>query len=203
MPRIGPDRRLPCADCVQLCKHEFVFTPVYAKDAPTRLPWAELVAGLIKRAVGGVKVAHRVWVVACVWLIAVPWITCLAWRLAFLRGFDEVPRLLRERWNVLAIATDCIQVGGRSSAGAVQHSSGEVLGPMWPCMWPRRQLRSCKKTVCQLLCDKHHCERKDCLHEASASRASWASTTVDGCRCCCRVRCCPSPLCLSTCQCSV
>jgi hypothetical protein len=96
--------------CLQLCKHEFVFTPVYAKDAPTRLPWPELVAGLVKRAVGGVKVAHRVWVVACVWLIAVPWITCLAWRLAFLRSFDEVPRLLRERWNVLAIATDCIQV---------------------------------------------------------------------------------------------
>jgi E3 ubiquitin-protein ligase MARCH6 len=99
---------------LQLCKHEFVFTPVYAKDAPTLLPWAELIAGLIKRAVGGVRVAHRVWVVACVWLIAVPWITCLAWRLAFLRSFDEVPRLLRERWNVLAIATDCIQV--RSTA---------------------------------------------------------------------------------------
>lgn len=107
---------------MQLCKHEFVFTPVYAKDAPTRLPWAELVAGLIKRAVGGVKVAHRVWVVACVWLIAVPWITCLAWRLAFLRSFDEVPRLLRERWNVLAIATDCIQVGWVGArVGCVSH----------------------------------------------------------------------------------
>jgi E3 ubiquitin-protein ligase MARCH6 len=123
---------------MQLCKHEFVFTPVYAKDAPTRLPWAELVAGLIKRAVGGVKVAHRVWVVACVWLIAVPWITCLAWRLAFLRGFDEVPRLLRERWNVLAIATDCIQVGvGEASPFSYhQRIGGWVLGAVRPCVWP-------------------------------------------------------------------
>jgi len=100
-----------CRFALQLCKHEFVFTPVYAKDAPTRLPWAELLTGLIKRAVGGVRVAHRVWVVALVWLIFVPWITCLAWRLAFVRSLDDVSRLLRERWNVLAIATDCIQVG--------------------------------------------------------------------------------------------
>lgn len=52
----------------------------------------------------------QVWVVSSFWLIVVPWITCLAWRLAFLRSFTEVPRVLRERCNVLAVATDCIQV---------------------------------------------------------------------------------------------
>lgn len=108
-----------CRSALQLCKHEFVFTPVYAKDAPTRLPWAELLSGLIKRAVGGVRVAHRVWVVALVWLIFVPWITCLAWRLAFVRSLDDVSRLLRERWNVLAIATDCIQVRCPGQVGSV------------------------------------------------------------------------------------
>jgi hypothetical protein len=55
---------------------------------------------------------------ACVWLIAVPWVTCLAWRLAFLRSFEELPRLLAERANVLAIATDCIQVGRWLGGGA-------------------------------------------------------------------------------------
>eukprot|EP00878_Enallax_costatus_P015653 GHUV01016398.1.p1 GENE.GHUV01016398.1~~GHUV01016398.1.p1 ORF type:complete len:583 (+),score=214.88 GHUV01016398.1:294-2042(+) len=93
----------------EVCKHKFSFTPVYAKDAPSRLPWHELAVGLLKRAAAGVRVAHRVWLVSCVWLILVPWITCLAWRLAFLRRLDEVPKLLIERCNVLAVATDCIQ----------------------------------------------------------------------------------------------
>jgi hypothetical protein len=182
----APDER----NIGQLCKHEFVFTPLYAEDAPTRLPWQELARGVVQRAAGCVKVAHRVWVVvsasarvlccavlrcaagscssaqrhmsprtpkhapaqgpptvlpvalarartraspaphphcagpppppphhththtaqACVWLAVVPWVTCLAWRLAFLHGLHEVPRLLRERANLLAVATDCIQV---------------------------------------------------------------------------------------------
>eukprot|EP00775_Hariotina_reticulata_P005540 gene5540-5776_t len=43
----------------EVCKHKFVFTPVYAKDAPTYLPWHELFLGLVKRAAQGVRVAHR------------------------------------------------------------------------------------------------------------------------------------------------
>ena len=46
--------------CMQVCKHKFSFTPVYAKDAPSTLPWHELLLGLLKRAARGIKVAHRV-----------------------------------------------------------------------------------------------------------------------------------------------
>ncbi|KAF6256292.1 hypothetical protein COO60DRAFT_1702419 [Scenedesmus sp. NREL 46B-D3] len=102
----------------EVCKHKFEFTPLYAKDAPTTLPWHELAFGLLKRAAQGVRLAHRVWVVSSVWLIVVPWLTCLAWRLAFVRSFSEVPRLMRERCNVLAVATDCIQ-GSLLSIGIV------------------------------------------------------------------------------------
>lgn len=45
---------------LQVCKHKFSFTPVYAKDAPSRLPWHELAVGLLKRAAAAVRVAHRV-----------------------------------------------------------------------------------------------------------------------------------------------
>eukprot|EP00879_Flechtneria_rotunda_P007361 GHRR01007722.1.p1 GENE.GHRR01007722.1~~GHRR01007722.1.p1 ORF type:complete len:483 (+),score=231.52 GHRR01007722.1:81-1529(+) len=102
----------------EVCKHQFVFTPVYAKDAPAMLPWNELLWGLAKRGARSLRLAHRVWVVSCVWLVVVPWLTCLASRLAFLRSFDEVPRLLQERCNVLAVATDCIQ-GSLLSIGIV------------------------------------------------------------------------------------
>jgi hypothetical protein len=44
----------------QVCKHKFVFTPVYAKDAPVTLPWHELLVGMIRRAARGIKMAHRV-----------------------------------------------------------------------------------------------------------------------------------------------
>lgn len=184
--------------CPQLCKHEFVFTPVYAKDAPTRLPWPELVAGLVKRAVGGVKVAHRVWVVACVWLIAVPWITCLAWRLAFLRSFDEVPRLLRERWNVLAIATDCIQVREHAPKGRLH--------------WLHTVRRVPGATCC---CATGCCQGRDMpagLHWVAACvHVLRRTTSCCVCLLCvcvcvpaaaCRAPCCPSVWCLSTCRCS-
>jgi E3 ubiquitin-protein ligase DOA10 len=46
--------------CLQVCKHKFEFTPLYAKDTPTTLPWHELVFGLLKKAVQGVRLAHRV-----------------------------------------------------------------------------------------------------------------------------------------------
>lgn len=45
---------------LQVCKHKFEFTPLYAKDTPTTLPWHELVFGLLKKAVQGVRLAHRV-----------------------------------------------------------------------------------------------------------------------------------------------
>lgn len=45
---------------LQVCKHKFSFTPVYAKDAPSRLPWHEMAVGLLKRAAAGIRVAHRV-----------------------------------------------------------------------------------------------------------------------------------------------
>ncbi|KAF8073198.1 SUD1 [Scenedesmus sp. PABB004] len=92
----------------EVCKHEFKFTPIYRDDAPLKLPWHELAAGLVKRAAAAARVAHRVWVVSCVWLVLVPWVTCAVWRLCFLRSLADAPRLLRERSHVLAVATDCV-----------------------------------------------------------------------------------------------
>jgi hypothetical protein len=46
--------------CMQVCKHKFSFTPVYATNTPTTLPWYELLMGLLMRAARGFKLAHRV-----------------------------------------------------------------------------------------------------------------------------------------------
>jgi E3 ubiquitin-protein ligase DOA10 len=45
---------------LQVCKHKFSFTPVYASNAPSKLPWHEVLLGACKRALRGIKVAHRV-----------------------------------------------------------------------------------------------------------------------------------------------
>lgn len=56
----GASRRPLRLPCRQVCKHRFSFTPVYAKDAPSRLPVHELLVGVVKRAARGVRLAHRV-----------------------------------------------------------------------------------------------------------------------------------------------
>jgi len=102
--------RLQGGAACEVCKHAYSFTPVYAEDAPARLPPHELLLGLVRRCTRGVKLAYRVWLVCSLWLVVVPLVTCLAWRLAFLSAFDDVPRLLRARCSLLAAATDCVQV---------------------------------------------------------------------------------------------
>ena len=39
--------------CVQVCKHQFSFTPLYAADAPSRLSWLELLWALVSKGARG------------------------------------------------------------------------------------------------------------------------------------------------------
>ena len=103
---------------VQLCRHRFEFRPVYAPDAPSRLPWIELIWGLAVKSMSGLAVGARVrlllvlpnplfaifaawWlypstiisqvlIVIFTWLFCVPLVTCWMWRLAFLTSLSQV-----------------------------------------------------------------------------------------------------------------
>lgn len=122
----------------EVCGWVFRFAPIYAKDAPSTLPWHELIYGLLRRAAGAVQTAHRIWLVCSVWLILVPLGTGLAWRVAFASSCAEIPMILSQRLNILAIATDCLQ-GSVLSIAIVFLNMG--LGAM------REYLRQCIANV--------------------------------------------------------
>lgn len=93
----------------EVCKHKFSFTPVYAKDAPTKLPLHELIIGLLRRAATAVRMAHRVWVVCTVWLVLVPLVTNIAWKAAFSQSLSEVYGHMKPQLSIVAIMMDCAQ----------------------------------------------------------------------------------------------
>lgn len=95
-------------NCVQVCKHPFAFSPVYAEDAPTRLPFREFVLGIGKKTCHVLKFFLRLGFVLSVWLLIIPFITFWIWRLAFVRSFSEANRLFLSHMSFTVILTDCL-----------------------------------------------------------------------------------------------
>ncbi|KAJ4898989.1 putative E3 ubiquitin ligase SUD1 [Raphanus sativus] len=73
----------------EVCKHSFSFSPLYAENAPARLPFRELVAGAAVKACSSSRVP-RLSLVLSLWLLAVPLVTFWMWRLCFLRCFGQL-----------------------------------------------------------------------------------------------------------------
>ena len=92
----------------QVCKHAFSFSPVYADDAPARLPFQEFVLGIGKKACHVLKFFVRLSFVLSVWLLIIPFITFWIWRLAFIRSFTEANRLFVSHMSMTMILTDCL-----------------------------------------------------------------------------------------------
>ncbi|KAI3894022.1 hypothetical protein MKX03_034915 [Papaver bracteatum] len=91
----------------EVCKHPFSFSPVYAENAPTRLPFAEFVVGIATKGCHIVQFFMRLSFVLSVWLLIIPFITFWIWRLAFVRGFGEAQGLFLSHISATAILTDC------------------------------------------------------------------------------------------------
>lgn len=92
----------------EVCKHPFAFSPVYAEDAPTRLPFREFVLGIGKKTCHVLKFFLRLGFVLSVWLLIIPFITFWIWRLAFVRSFSEANRLFLSHMSFTVILTDCL-----------------------------------------------------------------------------------------------
>ncbi|KAK6136886.1 hypothetical protein DH2020_029372 [Rehmannia glutinosa] len=69
----------------EVCKHPFSFSPVYAANAPARLPFQEFIVGIAMKACHVVQFFLRLSFVLSVWLLIIPFITFWIWRLAFVR----------------------------------------------------------------------------------------------------------------------
>ncbi|KAK9667140.1 hypothetical protein RND81_14G235900 [Saponaria officinalis] len=92
----------------EVCKHPFAFSPVYAENAPSRLPFREFVLGIGKKTCHVLKFFLRLSFVLSVWLLIIPFITFWIWRLAFVRSFSEANRLFLSHMSSTLILTDCL-----------------------------------------------------------------------------------------------
>ncbi|CAI0556888.1 unnamed protein product [Linum tenue] len=92
----------------EVCKHPFSFSPVYAENAPARLPFREFIMGMAMKACHVMQFFLRLSFVLSVWLLIIPFITFWIWRLAFLRSFGEAQRLFLSHISTTVILTDCL-----------------------------------------------------------------------------------------------
>lgn len=92
----------------EVCKHAFSFSPVYADNAPARLPFQEFLVGMAMKACHVLQFFLRLSFVLSVWLLIIPFITFWIWRLAFVRSFGEAQRLFLSHISTTFILTDCL-----------------------------------------------------------------------------------------------
>ncbi|KAG0495508.1 hypothetical protein HPP92_000199 [Vanilla planifolia] len=92
----------------EVCKHVFSFSPLYAENAPARLPFREFVIGMAMKACHVLQFFLRLAFVLSVWLLIIPFITFWIWRLAFVRSFGEAQRLFLSHISAPLILTDCL-----------------------------------------------------------------------------------------------
>ncbi|XP_071726199.1 probable E3 ubiquitin ligase SUD1 [Rutidosis leptorrhynchoides] len=92
----------------EVCKHPFSFSPVYAENAPTRLPFQEFVIGIAMKAYHVLQFFIRLSFVLSVWLLIIPFITFWIWRFSFVRSFGEAQRLFLSHISTTFILTDCL-----------------------------------------------------------------------------------------------
>ncbi|KAI3753117.1 hypothetical protein L2E82_25162 [Cichorium intybus] len=92
----------------EVCKHPFSFSPVYAENAPARLPFQEFVIGMAMKACHVLQFFLRLTFVLSVWLLIIPFITFWIWRLSFVRSFGEAQRLFLNHISTTVLLTDCL-----------------------------------------------------------------------------------------------
>lgn len=93
---------------MQVCKHVFSFSPLYAENAPARLPFREFLIGMAMKACHVLQFFLRLAFVLSVWLLIIPFITFWIWRLTFVRSFGEAQRLFLSHLSAPLILTDCL-----------------------------------------------------------------------------------------------
>ncbi|KAJ6829981.1 putative E3 ubiquitin ligase SUD1 [Iris pallida] len=91
-----------------VCKHAFAFSPVYAENAPARLPFQEFMIGMAMKTCHVLQFFVRLVFVLSVWLLIIPFITFWIWRLAFVRSLGEAQRIFLSHVSAPLILTDCL-----------------------------------------------------------------------------------------------
>ncbi|VAI89370.1 unnamed protein product [Triticum turgidum subsp. durum] len=88
----------------QVCSREITISPLYAPNAPARLPLSEFMLGLANKVMGWVIVLLSLVVAVLVWEFIMPVTTLWTWRLALSRSFAQVRHLLSLRLSATSFA---------------------------------------------------------------------------------------------------
>ncbi|GJN12693.1 hypothetical protein PR202_ga30996 [Eleusine coracana subsp. coracana] len=92
-------RRTSPSRC-EVCKHIISVAPVYAPNAPARLPLPEFMLGLANKLMGWLFLLLSLLFAICVWEFVTPLTTVWVWRLALSRTFAQMRHLLSLRFSV-------------------------------------------------------------------------------------------------------
>ncbi|EXC24727.1 E3 ubiquitin-protein ligase MARCH6 [Morus notabilis] len=92
----------------EVCKHEFVYAPIYATNPPARLsPW-EFVLGLAAIVFWLFRILQHFVYLFLVWLVVIPFVTHWIWEFSFCKGFGEAQSLFISHLYATAIFKDCL-----------------------------------------------------------------------------------------------
>ncbi|XP_004972376.1 probable E3 ubiquitin ligase SUD1 isoform X2 [Setaria italica] len=86
----------------EVCKRAISIAPVYAANAPARLPLPEFMLGLASKLMAWLLLLLSLLFAVCVWEFLMPLTTLWVWRLALSRTFAQVRHLLSLRASAFA-----------------------------------------------------------------------------------------------------
>lgn len=89
----------------QVCKRAISMVPVYAADAPARLPLPEFMLGLANKLMAWLLLLLSLLFAVCVWEFLMPLTTLWVWRLALSRTLVQVRQLLSVRAAAVSFST--------------------------------------------------------------------------------------------------
>ncbi|KAJ1266740.1 hypothetical protein BS78_07G001100 [Paspalum vaginatum] len=88
--------------CCEVCKRAISTAPIYAANAPARLPLPEFMLGLANKLMAWLLLLLSLLFAVCVWELLMPLTTLWVWRLALSRTWAQVRRLLSVRTSAFS-----------------------------------------------------------------------------------------------------
>ncbi|KAM0840037.1 hypothetical protein ACQ4PT_059930 [Festuca glaucescens] len=92
----------------EVCSREITISPLYAPNAPARLPVSEFMLGLANKVMGWTVLLLSLVFAMFVWEFVMPITTLWTWRIALSRSFAQVRNLLSIRLSASSILADGI-----------------------------------------------------------------------------------------------
>ena len=92
---------------LQVCRHMFLFSPIYAEDAPARLPLREFITVITFKVFDVLQIFLHSAFSFSVYFLLISFGTYWIWQLAFVRSLSEAQKLFSSHISTKTIVTNC------------------------------------------------------------------------------------------------